>query len=92
MDIRLIEFYNNLKNFDFDLFGAYKIDEMEARKVKAALEELREETPKALKVKDVHRIDNTSWLVGTCPKCGLPIGQHHSKDKCSLCGCEIEWE
>ena len=44
MDIRLTEFYNNLKNFDFDVHGYYKVDISEAKKIMAALDELKEKS------------------------------------------------
>lgn len=37
MDLRLKEFYVNLKNYDFDVHGSYKIDENEAKKLIAAI-------------------------------------------------------
>lgn len=33
MDLGLIEVYNNLKNFDFDILGNYKMDQREAQKI-----------------------------------------------------------
>ena len=39
MDIRLIEVYNNLKNFDFDILGNYKMDKNEAKKIIDYVEE-----------------------------------------------------
>ena len=40
MDIRLKEVLCNLKNYDFDILGSYKIDNNEAQKLIDALEEL----------------------------------------------------
>ena len=33
MDIGLIEVYNNLKNYDWDILGNYKMDHKEALKI-----------------------------------------------------------
>ena len=40
MDIRLKEVLCNLKNYDFDILGNYKMDKKEAQKLIDALEEL----------------------------------------------------
>lgn len=42
MDIRLIEFYNNLKNWDFDILSSYKVDVNEATKIMQAIEAMQE--------------------------------------------------
>ena len=40
VDLRLVEFKNNLRNFDFDILGSYKIDKNEADKIIAAIENM----------------------------------------------------
>ena len=42
MDIRLIEFYNNLKNWNFDIKLSYSVDENEAKKIMQAIEDMQE--------------------------------------------------
>lgn len=39
MDIRIKEVINNLKNYDFDILGNYKMDGAEAKKLIEAIEE-----------------------------------------------------
>ncbi len=41
MDIGLIEVYNNLKNYDFDILGNYKMDKREAQKLIDYVERLK---------------------------------------------------
>ena len=40
MDIRLKEILHNLKDYDFDILGSYRLDANEAQKLISALEEL----------------------------------------------------
>lgn len=46
MDIRLIEFYNNLKNWDFDISSIYKVDVNEADKIIKAIEDMQKSEAK----------------------------------------------
>ena len=46
MDIRLIEFYNNLKNWDFDISSIYKVDVNEANKIMRAIEDMQKSEAK----------------------------------------------
>jgi hypothetical protein len=46
VDIRLIEFYNNLKNWNFDIKLSYSVDENEAKKIMQAIEDMQEEIDK----------------------------------------------
>jgi hypothetical protein len=46
MDIRLIEFYKNLKNWDFDISSSYKVDENEADKIIKAIEDMQKSEAK----------------------------------------------
>lgn len=41
-DIRFKELKSNLKNFDYDVLGAYRLDENEARKILSFIDELQE--------------------------------------------------
>lgn len=40
IDLRLKEIYVNLKNFDFEVFGSYKMDKNEADKFMRCVEEM----------------------------------------------------
>lgn len=42
MDIGLQEIYVNLKNYDFDILGNYKMDQKEAQKIIDYVENLKE--------------------------------------------------
>lgn len=90
-DIRLIEFYNNLKDFDFDLFGCYKVDKNEAKKVISAIEFLQLNIPSKERVENVRIIDKSTGFIGECPKCHLTISKNHSKVQCALCGTNLDW-
>lgn len=46
MDIRLIEFYKNLKNWDFDISSVYKVDINEADKIIKAIESMQKSEAK----------------------------------------------
>ena len=41
MDLGLIEVYNNLKNYDWDILGNYKMDKREAQKIIDYVERLK---------------------------------------------------
>lgn len=41
MDLGLIEVYNNLKNYDWDILGNYKMDKREAQKLIDYVERLK---------------------------------------------------
>lgn len=47
MDLRIKEVMCNLKNYNFDELGSYKMDEMEARKLLDGLEESHFSEPEA---------------------------------------------
>ena len=41
MDLRIQEIYVNLKNFDFDILGNYKMDKSEAQKLIDYVEDIK---------------------------------------------------
>ena len=74
MDVRIKEVMCNLKNFDFEVFGAYKMDKQEAKKLLTAL-------------KESHFSDTAKWIPIEYDGCadGYPVWD---KWECSKCGHE----
>ena len=80
MSIELKEFLVNIKNWDFEICGSYKIDESEASKITYALTQVELEL---LSLEKFSGRNKGRWI---------PIDGADGWYRCSVCGCSKDAE